>query len=316
MNNPLSAFSRARERGFTIVELLIVIVVIGILVAIVIVAYNGIQQRAHAATVQADLEGSAKKMANDNTLNGSYALTAGAVDSGKGLPTSAGTTYVYHSTGTTYCITGTNGTSSYTISDTAPTPTAGGCPGDGIGGVAAVTNLITNPSFEGNTLAGTISYDAAPITLDSTTAAYGSISALVTTNTTAYPQGMYWTIANATASTTYTCSISLKGTTGQTVNIAGRADNSSGYLGEGYGSANLTLSSTWQRATITFTTPATTTTAYIQYRFINSVSGLQAWADGVFCAQGGASYGYADGNSSSWIWNGTQNNSTSTGPAH
>lgn len=34
------------KRGFTIVELLIVIVVIGILAAITIVAYNGIQQRA------------------------------------------------------------------------------------------------------------------------------------------------------------------------------------------------------------------------------------------------------------------------------
>lgn len=37
--------------GFTIVELLIVIVVIGILAAIVIVAYNGVQQRAQAAAV-------------------------------------------------------------------------------------------------------------------------------------------------------------------------------------------------------------------------------------------------------------------------
>lgn len=35
-----------RDKGFTIVELLIVIVVIGILAAITIVAYNGIQQRA------------------------------------------------------------------------------------------------------------------------------------------------------------------------------------------------------------------------------------------------------------------------------
>ena len=38
---------QAKERGFTIVELLIVIVVIGILAAIVIVAYSGITARAN-----------------------------------------------------------------------------------------------------------------------------------------------------------------------------------------------------------------------------------------------------------------------------
>lgn len=44
-----------KVRGFTIVELLIVIVVIGILAAITIVAFNGIQQRARDAQRQSTI---------------------------------------------------------------------------------------------------------------------------------------------------------------------------------------------------------------------------------------------------------------------
>ena len=44
------------QRGFTIVELLIVIVVIGILAAITVVAYTGIQQRARVAVLMSDLK--------------------------------------------------------------------------------------------------------------------------------------------------------------------------------------------------------------------------------------------------------------------
>jgi len=42
---------RNKQRGFTIVELLIVIVVIAILAAIVIVAYKGVQERAESSSV-------------------------------------------------------------------------------------------------------------------------------------------------------------------------------------------------------------------------------------------------------------------------
>ncbi|MBM3210427.1 prepilin-type N-terminal cleavage/methylation domain-containing protein [Candidatus Saccharibacteria bacterium] len=53
--------SHLRQRGFTIVELLIVIVVIAILAAITIVAYNGIQNRANDTSVKADMAAIVKK---------------------------------------------------------------------------------------------------------------------------------------------------------------------------------------------------------------------------------------------------------------
>jgi prepilin-type N-terminal cleavage/methylation domain-containing protein len=49
------------ERGFTIVELLIVIVVIGILAAITIVAYNGVTARANTTSAKAAANSFTKK---------------------------------------------------------------------------------------------------------------------------------------------------------------------------------------------------------------------------------------------------------------
>lgn len=73
-------FGKAKEvsrkpSGFTIVELLIVIVIIGILAALVIVAYNGIQSRANDAAVKSDLNNFGKTMEIQKTLNGTYPTT-------------------------------------------------------------------------------------------------------------------------------------------------------------------------------------------------------------------------------------------------
>jgi general secretion pathway protein G len=60
------------KRGFTIVELLIVIVVIGILAAITMVAYTNIQSRARDNDRSTDIKSLQKALAMFYTDNGYY----------------------------------------------------------------------------------------------------------------------------------------------------------------------------------------------------------------------------------------------------
>lgn len=64
--------NRSKIRGFTIVELLIVIVVIAVLAAISIIAYNGIQNRTNNSAVQSDLSMIIKKMEIYNIDHNDY----------------------------------------------------------------------------------------------------------------------------------------------------------------------------------------------------------------------------------------------------
>ena len=64
-----------KQKGFTIVELLIVIVVIGILAAITIVAFNGVQDRSRFAKSQSDLGGMKKLLELYKADNGNYPNT-------------------------------------------------------------------------------------------------------------------------------------------------------------------------------------------------------------------------------------------------
>lgn len=77
---------RGSETGFTIVELLIVIVVIGILAAITIVAYNGIQERARLASAQAFEHQLQSKYGASATGNWSFDECSGTTMKNNGSP--------------------------------------------------------------------------------------------------------------------------------------------------------------------------------------------------------------------------------------
>lgn len=71
MINLFSGNSSSKD-GFTIVELLVVIVVIGILAAITIVSYTGISKKAIIASLQSDLNGASTQLKLYQVTNGEY----------------------------------------------------------------------------------------------------------------------------------------------------------------------------------------------------------------------------------------------------
>lgn len=73
-----------KQRGFTIVELLIVIVVIGILAALVITTFNGIQQRGRDTERQTDIKALHGQLEAYYAQNGSYPTLAEMNDRANG----------------------------------------------------------------------------------------------------------------------------------------------------------------------------------------------------------------------------------------
>lgn len=76
-------------RGFTIVELVIVVIVIGVLAGIVTVAYRGATASAQEAALKSDLKAASAELTRQLTYSNAYPDTA------EGLPGSNETVYVY-----------------------------------------------------------------------------------------------------------------------------------------------------------------------------------------------------------------------------
>jgi prepilin-type N-terminal cleavage/methylation domain-containing protein len=79
-----SLLKKRKEQGFTIVELLIVIVVIGILAALVITTFTGIQQRARNTERETDIKAIHGQVEAYYAQNGRYPTLANMNDQSSG----------------------------------------------------------------------------------------------------------------------------------------------------------------------------------------------------------------------------------------
>jgi prepilin-type N-terminal cleavage/methylation domain-containing protein len=93
------------SRGFTIVELIVVIVCIGILAGITIVAYGGWRKSVAQKQVQSDLNGIAAAMDSERNFNNAYPTSLPST-----FTASPGVTLYYKpgGTSTVYCIQATS----------------------------------------------------------------------------------------------------------------------------------------------------------------------------------------------------------------
>lgn len=143
-----------KQTGFTIIELLVVIVVIGILAAITIVAFNGISIRSRIVVVQTDLVNSAKVLESYRIATSTSDTYPSVLDCGSTpatgticLKSSPGTSYQYTftSASNSYCLSAVNSTIGYSISSANKSIQTSVCAGHSSPGavvIAGITSLL------------------------------------------------------------------------------------------------------------------------------------------------------------------------------
>ena len=310
----------SQKSGFTIVELLIVVVVIAILAAITIVAYNGIQNRAKQSALQENVKQAATKLST-------YAVTASdtypdpsAFTSSTGLTSDTNVTYTYlpSTDRKDYCVSATNvqnSALSYAVTSRSGSPMNGQC----------VTNYVPNASFEAG-ISGWVLNGAASSVQSSDWASLGSnsirIIPSIATADTFIKIGGQGGMLGLTAGETYTVSATSRLSAAQTGTLDNRGRSIVVYSWTGTTSGSLGSSTPMSNSagslfqSTTFTIPSTVTGVEIRlYNGATNSANNSIYWDGVTITKGSSAVQSGDGSSSGWFWDGTPNASTSIGPA-
>lgn len=303
------------KQGFTIVELLIVVVVIAILATITIVAYNGIKDRAAASALQSSATQAGKKALSYAPLNTDQYPTESNYAADLGVPSSTPqATYDYYTSDDrkAFCISVTDTTKR---PETAYSFTQKGQVVQG----RCIKNLATNPSFEPlGAMGWSVSNQCAAQTVDTAIFYTGNASYRCTAsaaNSIVYFSG---TGAAITPGQSYTTSAYVRSSQSRSVEayISAKDATSGNELNRVNSNYTNITANSWSRVSASGTMPANTALMGIQVNFRSAPQNEQAWIDGAMYTAGTVLYAYSDPTTNAnWSWVSTPGTSTSFGPS-
>lgn len=304
----------SNRRAFTIVELLIVIIVIGILASLIIVSYSSVQNNARVASIKNDLSQATKQLetfkAGTSTSDQYPADLATA-----NLKSASGTTYTYtpNASLSAFCLTATNATAglNYFINSTVKSPVNGTC---------QITNLVPNPNLE---VAANYGFNLAPngtVSVTPLAAKFGTNGLRFTDVTAGSLAGLgpYEQVTGLSDTKSYTVSAYIRSSAPVTYYIGAERRNSAGTnIGNTISGMYSIPANTWTRLSF-LVNPVPTMDRFTLIIYSNPAvlaAGDTIDFDGIMATQEDALQTYADGGSTGWSWNGTANASTSSGTA-
>jgi len=295
------------RKAFTVVEIIVLIVIIGILASVTLVSFSSVSQRAVVANIQSDLTNSAKKLELYQAENSTYPYlidcSASPASTSICLKYSSNASYIYRGKANDFCLSLSYSNETYYINESGNI-TQGLCP---------IINYVLSPGFENNTYGsgGGIGINFGTSTIQSTGGQTGTY--FYRLFFASYQLGRGQFTPNLEPGI-YTASFWIR--SNQAVGYSTYFEGTAAYSVVSQNPGFATLSpNVWTKFTRTIKVTTNGTIKVGGY-----VPNYAAWTtsdyidmDSFILTEGFTSYSFADGSYSGWSWGGTSNLSTSSG---